>query len=59
MCYLQQYELTSTPRARVSSCIFNEDGLVSHYLEERPVGLANFICLSIGEYQGQEVVVGV
>jgi hypothetical protein len=36
-----------------------EDGLVGHHWEERPLGLANFICLSTGEYQGQEVgVVG-
>jgi hypothetical protein len=33
-----------------------EDGLVGHHWEERPLGLANFIC--IGEHQGQEVRVG-
>jgi hypothetical protein len=33
----------------------SEDGLVSHHWEERPLGLANFICLSMGERQGQEV----
>ena len=32
-----------------------EDGLVSHHWEERPPGLANFICPSTGECQGQEV----
>ena len=32
-----------------------EDGLVGHHWEERPVGLANFICPSTGEHQGQEV----
>jgi hypothetical protein len=32
-----------------------EDGLVGHHWEERPLGLANFICLSTGESQGQEV----
>jgi hypothetical protein len=32
-----------------------EDGLVSHHWEERPLGLANFICLSTGEHQGQEM----
>jgi hypothetical protein len=32
-----------------------EDGLVSHHWEERPLGLANFICPSTGECQGQEV----
>jgi hypothetical protein len=35
-----------------------EDGLVSHHWEERPLGLANFICLSTGESQDQEVGVG-
>jgi hypothetical protein len=35
-----------------------EDGLVSHHGKERHVGLANFICLSTGERQGQEVEVG-
>jgi hypothetical protein len=36
----------------------SEDGLVGHHWEERPIGLANFICLSTGERQGQEVGVG-
>ena len=35
-----------------------EDGLVGHHWEERPIGLPNFICPSIGECQGQEVGVG-
>ena len=35
-----------------------EDGLVSHQMEDRPLGLANFICPSAGEHQGQEVGVG-
>jgi hypothetical protein len=35
-----------------------EDGLVGHHWEERPLGLANFICLSTGERQGQEEGVG-
>jgi hypothetical protein len=35
-----------------------EDGLVSHHWEERPLGIANFICPSTGECQGQEVGVG-
>jgi hypothetical protein len=26
----------------------SEDGLVGHHWEERPLGLANFICLSTG-----------
>jgi hypothetical protein len=36
----------------------SKDGLVGHHWEERPLGLANFICLSTGERQGQEVGVG-
>jgi hypothetical protein len=35
-----------------------EDGLVGHHWEERPFGLANFICPSTEELQGQEVGVG-
>ena len=30
-----------------------EDGLLGHLWEERPLGLANFICPSTGECQGQ------
>jgi hypothetical protein len=33
----------------------SEDGLVGHQWKERPIGRANFICLSTGEHQGQEV----
>jgi hypothetical protein len=36
----------------------SEDDLVGHQWKERPIGLANFICLSTGECQGQEVGVG-
>jgi hypothetical protein len=37
----------------------SEDGLVGHQWKERPIGHANFICLSTGECQGQELgVVG-
>ena len=35
-----------------------EDALVGHHWEERPLGLAILMCLSTGEYQGQEVGVG-
>jgi hypothetical protein len=35
-----------------------EDDLDHHYREERPLGIANFICPSTGECQGQEVGVG-
>jgi hypothetical protein len=36
----------------------SEDGLVGHQWKERPIGHANFICLSTGEGQCQEVGVG-
>ena len=36
----------------------SEDGLVDHYWEERPLGLAHFICPSTEECQGQEAGVG-
>jgi hypothetical protein len=35
-----------------------EEGLVGHFWKERPLGIANFICPSTGERQGQEVGVG-
>jgi hypothetical protein len=35
-----------------------EDGLVSHHREERPLGIANFICPSTGGCQGQKAGVG-
>jgi hypothetical protein len=36
----------------------SEDDLVGHQWKERPLGLANFICPSTGECQGQDVGVG-
>jgi hypothetical protein len=36
----------------------SEDGLAGHQWKERPIGCANFICLSTGESQGQKVGVG-
>jgi hypothetical protein len=36
----------------------SEDGLAGHQWKERPIGRANFICLSSGECQDQEVGVG-
>ena len=33
----------------------SEDGLVGHQWKERPTGHANFICISTGDRQGQEV----
>jgi hypothetical protein len=55
----QQYELTSTPPELVYLAAYiSEDGLVGHQWKERLIGRANFICLSTGERQGQEVGVG-
>jgi hypothetical protein len=51
----QQYELTSTPLELLFLAAYeSENGLVGHQWEERPLGLANFICPSTGECQGQE-----
>jgi hypothetical protein len=36
----------------------SEDGLVGHQWKERPIVFANFICLSTGECQCQDVGVG-
>jgi hypothetical protein len=36
----------------------SEDGRVGHQWKERPIGHANFTCLSTGEHQGQEVEKG-
>jgi hypothetical protein len=33
----------------------SKDDLVGHQWKERPIGLANFICPSTGERQGQKV----
>jgi hypothetical protein len=54
----QKYELTSTPELVSLAAYLSEDGLAGHQLKERPIGRANFICLSIWERQGQEVGVG-
>jgi hypothetical protein len=35
-----------------------EDGLAGHHWDERPLGLANIICPSTEECQGQEAGVG-
>jgi hypothetical protein len=44
---------------RVSLAAYvSEVGLVGHHWEERPLGLANFLCLSKGEHQGQELGMG-
>jgi hypothetical protein len=36
----------------------SEDGLVGHQWKERPIGRADFICLSAGVHPGREVGVG-
>ena len=54
----QQYELTSTPELLSLAAYVSEDGLVGHHWKERPIGLANFICPSTGEHQGQKGGVG-
>jgi hypothetical protein len=54
----KQYELTSTPpppELVALAAYVSEDGLVGHHWKERPISLVNFICLSTGERQGQEV----
>ena len=51
-------ELTSTPELLSLAAYVAEDGLVGHHWEERPLGLANFICPSTGECQGQDKGVG-
>ena len=54
----QHYELTSTPELLTLATYVSKDGLVSHHWKERPIGLANFICPSTGERQGQKVGMG-
>jgi hypothetical protein len=55
----QKYELISTPLELVSLAAYvSENDLIGHQWKERPIGLANFICLSTGERQGQAVGVG-
>jgi hypothetical protein len=54
----QQYELTSTPRACVSSCICSRRWPSWPSLGGEALGLAKIICPSTGECQGQEAGVG-
>jgi hypothetical protein len=51
----QQYELTSTPRARVSSCICSRRWPSRPSMGGEAFGLVKIICPSTGECQGQEV----
>jgi hypothetical protein len=50
----QQYELTSTRELLSLAAYVSKDGLVGHHCKERPIGLANVICPSTGERQGQK-----
>ena len=54
----QQYELTSTPRAHVSSCICSRGWPSRPSLGGEALGLEKIICPSTGERQGQEARVG-
>jgi hypothetical protein len=44
--------------SRALAAYVSKDGLVGHQWKERPIGLANFICPSTGERQGQKGGVG-
>jgi hypothetical protein len=54
----QQHELISTPRARVSSCIYSRGWPNQPSMGGEALCLAKIICPSTGECQGQEVGVG-
>ena len=54
----QHYELTSNPELLTLAACVSKDGLVGHHWKERPIGLANFICPSTGECQGQKMGMG-
>jgi hypothetical protein len=51
----QHYELTSTLELVSIAAYVSENGLVGYQWKEKPIGRANFICLSTEESQGQEV----
>ena len=54
----RQYELTSTPRAHISSCICSIRWPSRLSMGGEALGIAKIICPSTGEHQGQEVGVG-
>ena len=54
----QHYELTSTPELLTLAAYVSKDDLVGHHWKERPIGLANSICPSTGERQGQKGWIG-
>jgi hypothetical protein len=49
------YPVPPPPELLSLAAYVTEDGLVGHLWKERPIGLANVICLSTGECLGQEV----
>jgi hypothetical protein len=55
---VEQFYDNYSPELMSLAAYVSEDGLVGHQWKERPIGRANFICLSTGELQGQEVGVG-
>jgi hypothetical protein len=54
----QHYELTTTLELLSLAPYVSKDGLVGHQWKRRTIGLANFICPSTEERQGQKVGVG-
>ena len=50
-----QYELTSTLELVCLAAYVSEDGLVGNHWEERPLGIANFICPNTGEFQAKKL----
>jgi hypothetical protein len=49
------YPVPPLPPELVFLVAYVSEGLVGHHWKERPISLANFVCLSTGECQGQEV----
>ena len=54
----QHYELTSSPKAYISSCICSREWPSWPSMAGEILGLAKIICPSTGECQGQETEVG-
>jgi hypothetical protein len=57
-CRKNGEELTSTLVLLSLAAYVSKDGLVGYHWKERPIGLANFICPSTRECQGQKVGMG-
>ena len=52
------YKKVGNPELLTLAAHVSKDGLASHHWKEKPIGLANFICPSTGERQGQKGGVG-